>query len=96
MMKRVVVGIIGSGFAADLHACAYQKVYGVEVVMKAVASLAPNAGEFAAAHGIAGVYTDYREMLKDPEIDVIDVVAPPVSPRGDDKGGHREQKACHL
>ena len=76
-MKRVVVGIIGSGFAADLHACAYQKVYGVEVVLKAVASLAPNAGEFAAAHGIAGVYTDYREMLKDPEIDVIDVVAPP-------------------
>ena len=52
-MKRVVVGIIGSGFAADLHACAYQKVYGVEVVLKAVASLAPNAGEFAAAHGIA-------------------------------------------
>ena len=33
MMKRVVVGIIGSGFAADLHACAYQKVYGVEVVL---------------------------------------------------------------
>ena len=75
-MKKVVVGIIGSGFAADLHACAYQKVYGVEVVMKAVASLAPNAGEFAAAHGIAEVYTDYREMLKDPEIDVVDVIAP--------------------
>ena len=80
-MKRVVVGIIGSGFAADLHACAYQKVYGVEVVLKAVASLAPNAGEFAAAHGMAGVYTDYREMLKDPEIDVIDVVAPRFSTR---------------
>lgn len=76
-MKKVVVGIIGSGFAADLHACAYAKVYGVEVVLKAVASLAADVEGFAAAHGITEVYTDYREMLKDPEIDVIDVIAPP-------------------
>ena len=35
-MKRIVVGIIGSGFAAELHVCAYQKVCGLEVVIKAV------------------------------------------------------------
>lgn len=76
-MKRVVIGIIGSGFAAELHACAYQKVCGVEVVLKAVSSLDPAAGEFARRYGISAVYEDYHEMLKDPEIDMVDIIAPP-------------------
>ena len=76
-MKKVVVGIIGSGFAAELHACAYEKVCGLEVVLKAVSSLDPKAGEFAGRHGIAHVYEDYHKMLEDPEIDVIDIIAPP-------------------
>lgn len=76
-MKRVVIGIIGSGFAAELHACAYRKVCGVEVVLKAVSSLDAKAGEFAERNGIAKVYEDYHEMLKDPEIDMIDIIAPP-------------------
>lgn len=78
-MKKVVIGIIGSGFAAELHACAYQKVCGVEVVLKAVSSLDPKAGEFAKRYGIAAVYEDYHEMLKDPEIDMVDIIAPPAS-----------------
>lgn len=77
-MKRVVIGIIGSGFAAELHACAYQKVCGVEVVLKAVSSLDPAAEEFARRYGISAVYEDYHEMLKDPEIDMVDIIAPPV------------------
>lgn len=76
-MKKVVAGIIGSGFAAELHACAYRRVSGVEVVIKAVSSLDPEAGEFAARHGIPRVYEDYHEMLKDPEIEVVDIIAPP-------------------
>ena len=76
-MKRVVIGIIGSGFAAELHACAYQKVCGVEVVLKAVSSLDPAAEEFARRYGISAVYEDYHEMLKDPEIDMVDIIAPP-------------------
>lgn len=76
-MKRVVAGIIGSGFAAELHVCAYQKVCGLEVVIKAVSSLDPKAGEFAERHGILHVYEDYHRMLQDPEIEVVDIIAPP-------------------
>lgn len=76
-MKRVVVGMIGTGFAAEMHVAVYRKIYGVEVVLKAVASLAPDAKEFARKAGIGQVYDDYHMLLQDPEIDVIDIVTPP-------------------
>ena len=76
-MKKITVGMIGTGFAAALHAEAYQKVYGVEVSIKAAASLSPDAGEFAARYGIGQVYEDYRRLLEDPEIDVVDIISPP-------------------
>ena len=50
-MKKVNVGMIGSGFAAILHAESYQLVCGLEVVMKAVASVAPDAQKFADKFG---------------------------------------------
>lgn len=76
-MKKIVVGMIGSGFAAELHACAYRKVYGVEVKIKAVASLDPDVGTFASRFGIPEVHTDYHQMLDDPEIVMVDIIAPP-------------------
>lgn len=75
-MKKVNVGMIGSGFAANLHLNAYKKVHGVEVNLKAVASTNAMVHEFAKKNGIQDVYKDYREMLKDKEIDVIDIVTP--------------------
>lgn len=78
-MKKVNVGMIGSGFAAHLHAESYQRVCGLEVVMKAVASLAPDAQAFADKFGFEKLYSDYREMLRDPEIDVVDIITPPVA-----------------
>ncbi|MFR3751874.1 MAG: Gfo/Idh/MocA family protein [Enterocloster sp.] len=65
------------GLRLSCTACAYQKVCGVEVVPKAVSSLDPAAGEFAGRYGISAVYEDYHEMLKDPEIDMVDIIAPP-------------------
>ncbi len=76
-MKKVVIGIIGSGFAAGLHLEAYQYVRGIEIQIKAISSLAPNLREYANAHGISDIYTDYREMLNDPEISLIDIIVPP-------------------
>ena len=77
-MKKVNVGMIGSGFASVLHAESYQRVCGLEVVMKAVSSIAPDVQAFADRFGFEKVYTDYREMLRDPEIDVVDIITPPV------------------
>ena len=76
-MKKVVVGMIGTGFAAQMHVEAYRKIYGVEVVLKAAASLAPDAKEFAEKAGIMQMFDDYHRLLQDPEIDVIDIVTPP-------------------
>ncbi|MCC8061171.1 MAG: Gfo/Idh/MocA family oxidoreductase [Clostridiales bacterium] len=76
-MKKVRVGLVGSGFSAVLHAEAYQKVYGLDVKIKAIASVEETVTAFAEKYGIKDIYKDYQEMLKDPEIEVIDICTPP-------------------
>ena len=75
-MNKVVVGMIGSGFAAQFHAENWQRTYGPEVVLKTIASL-DGAEEFAKKHGFQSWTTDYKELLNDPEINVIDIITPP-------------------
>jgi len=77
-MEKVVVGIIGSGFAAHLHLTAYQFIYGVDVDVKAISSLSSDLKEVADQYHIRETYLDYNEMLKDQEIDVVDIIVPPV------------------
>ena len=79
-MKRVVVGIIGSGFSAGLHMEGYLKTFGIDVRLKAVAfnTSRDNAEAFSERYGVKpNIYDDWREMLKDGEIDVIDICTPP-------------------
>ncbi len=74
-MKRINVGLIGSGFVASIHVEALRKVTGLEIVVLACAS--PNqSATFAEQHQIPMAFTDYRDLLKMPEIDVVDVCAP--------------------
>src|SRR5512141_2834197 len=74
MSKTVKVGMVGTGFVGDLHHAAFKGwVRDAEVV--AVASPS-NAGKFAEERGIPNHFNDYREMLKDKEIDVIDIGIP--------------------
>jgi predicted dehydrogenase len=74
MSKIIKVGIVGSGFVADIHAVSYQGfVRDVEVV--AVAS-PHNAEKFAREHGIPQAFSDYREMLKLPDLDAVDLCVP--------------------
>jgi predicted dehydrogenase len=74
MNKIVKVGIVGTGFVGDIHYASFKNwVPNAEVV--AVAS-PNNAQKFAEERGIPGAYADYREMLKDPDIDVIDIGIP--------------------
>ncbi|WP_282942399.1 Gfo/Idh/MocA family oxidoreductase [Paenibacillus sp. RC67] len=78
-MKKVIVGIIGSGFSATLHVEALQKVYGVDVVIKAVAGNSKEKAEaFAKKHLIPIVYSTYQELLSDEEIHVVDLCVPNV------------------
>jgi predicted dehydrogenase len=74
-MERVGVGIVGSGFVADLHAAAYKMVTETHVV--AVASPTPGkARAFAAERGIAHAFEDYRELLGRGDVHMISLAAP--------------------
>ena len=67
----------GQRFSATLHGDAYQKVYGLDVKMEAVASVEDTIHDFAKKYNIPKIYSDYAEMLKDPDIDVVDICTPP-------------------
>ena len=73
---RVKVGIIGSKFEGDIHAASFQ-IAPHEAEVVAVASPTPgNAAALAARYGIPRVFTDYRDMLKERDIEMITIAAP--------------------
>src|SRR5215475_13368703 len=73
---RVKIGIIGSQFEADIHAASIKMASEFAEVV-AVASPTPgNAAALAAKYGIPRVFTDYREMLKERDIEMITLAAP--------------------
>ena len=76
-MKKIVVGMIGSGFAASFHVANFKRVYGVEVVLKTIASKDENISTLAKEYGFANYTEDYNDILNDPEITVVDITTPP-------------------
>jgi predicted dehydrogenase len=72
-MKKVRVGIVGSRFAANFHADSYKRNEKVEIV--AVAAI-DNLEEFSKKWNIPDVYTDYKEMFKRDDIDLVSVCVP--------------------
>src|SRR4051812_5039072 len=74
--STVKIGIVGSRFQADCIAASV-KTLGGEAEIAAVASPTPgNATAFATRHGIPRAYTDYRELLRDRQVEVISISAP--------------------
>jgi predicted dehydrogenase len=73
---RVKVGIIGSQFQADIHAASLQ-IMPDEAEVVAVASPTPgNASALAKKFEIPRVFTDYRDMLKEKDIELVTIAAP--------------------
>ena len=76
MPTKVKVGIIGSGFEADIHAASFQ-IMPDEAEVVAVASPTPgNAQALAQRYGIPRVFQDYRQMLAEPDIAMVTITAP--------------------
>ena len=74
-MKKVKTAIFGAGFMGKVHSEAIRRLGNVEVV--AVAALpAQAAKEFAASIGVDRSTDDYRELLADPQIEVVHICAP--------------------
>jgi len=76
-MKKVRIALIGSGFIATLHMHAYRRVFGIDVEVRTVVSLDDGVGEFARRFAIPDIGRDWRGLLTDPEIDVVDICTPP-------------------
>ena len=74
----VTIGTVGAGYAAYLHGNGYEKVSGITVRLKAVCDLNLEwAKDLQQRFGYEQAVSDYHELLRDPEIDVIDIVLPP-------------------
>jgi hypothetical protein len=56
---------------------AYKRVYGVDVEVAAVAARGDHVIEFAKKHRIPTTYRDFRAVLADKTIDVVDICTPP-------------------
>jgi predicted dehydrogenase len=71
------VGIIGTGgIATGAHIPAYQRTEGVDLY--AVCDVISERAEATANQfGFQKVFTDYREMLADPNLDVVSICTPP-------------------
>ncbi|SFC40080.1 Predicted dehydrogenase [Bacillus sp. OV322] len=69
-MEKIKVGVIGMGFIGPTHIEAIRRLGFVEVVALADSSLEA-AEKKAADFGIPKAYGDYRDMLKDDEIQVV-------------------------
>jgi myo-inositol 2-dehydrogenase/D-chiro-inositol 1-dehydrogenase len=76
IMETLNIGIIGSGFVAEIHAeCIRQFVPNARVVACA-SPTGDHAATFAARHQLPHSFTDYRAMLELPEVDVVMLCAP--------------------
>jgi len=82
MGRFVGVGLIGHGFMGRAHSLAWRNITlftdsPLTPVLKAVAGRSEDALRgFAARFGFERYYTDYKLMIKDPGIDIIDNVTP--------------------
>jgi len=71
-MEKIGIGIIGSRFAADLHAHALGKLRGVKCEILAVCSKTRESAEaFARKFSIPHVYTDHRALLERRDIHLV-------------------------
>ncbi|MGC4377522.1 Gfo/Idh/MocA family oxidoreductase [Fictibacillus sp. Mic-4] len=75
-MKPLRVGIIGTGFGADVHAPIMQSHPGFDVI--SVCSVARgNIGKVQKQTGIENIYIDWKEMLEKEQLDLVSIAAIP-------------------
>ena len=77
-LKPLKIGIVGANWTLTAHAPAWNLLPGCEVT--AICTAHEETAKAAAVQGnIAKPYWDFREMAKDPELDVIVVGTPPAT-----------------
>lgn len=74
-MNPIRVTIVGCGRISDLHELGYRGRDDARIVAVCDAGR-KNAQTKAKAWGIEKVYTDYKNLLADPEIDLVELLVP--------------------
>ncbi|MHA1749246.1 MAG: Gfo/Idh/MocA family protein, partial [Promethearchaeota archaeon] len=77
--KKIKIAMVGTGFAANIHGEAYEKVPGVDVQVVAVASkIKEQAIDFCKKFHIdeSNIYEDANKMIEEIDADIIDLVVP--------------------
>lgn len=75
-MGSVRIGIIGARFQADCIAASVAALAGEAEVVAVAAPSPGSASGFAERHGVPRAFTDYHEMLKEPDIEMVAITAP--------------------
>ena len=75
-MAKVRIGIVGSRFQADCIAASVKAMPDEAEVVAVASPTRGNAEEFARRHGIPAYYSDYRDLLKDKNVEMISITAP--------------------
>jgi len=77
MATPVRVGIIGAGFAANIHARAYQQIKDVDLEVVGVADAQESLGRaFAERYAIPHAYQDAQDLIARYDLNMIDVCVP--------------------
>ncbi len=74
-MDKLRVGVIGMGRFGELHGAAYKRMD--SVILTALSSRKQEHAERMGEKYGAKAYTDYHELLKDPEVDAVSICVPP-------------------
>lgn len=73
---KVKVGIIGSGFIADIHADSFRMMPDEAEVVAVASPPEYKPEELAKKYNIARVFTDYKKMLAEDDIEMVVIGAP--------------------
>lgn len=73
-MKKVKIGLVGGGMIHHAHMQAYIRRTDVEVI--AISALPEHVKDFAQLYSIPKTYTDMEKLMKDPDIDLVDIAVP--------------------
>jgi len=79
-MRKIGIGFIGSGFAAELHTQALKRVPGFDLQFVGITSATfANAQAFAKRYSFDQAYETVDELLNDERIEVVHIITPPKS-----------------
>ena len=73
--NKVRVGLVGAGGIAYVHEAGYEEI-GDRALIVAVCDINEEVARDRAISHEAAVYTDYRELVTNPDIDMVDITVP--------------------